>query len=113
MIARSYIFAVAAAAAALSSTLVAVSPAIAQQIEGVEVRYRDLNLTSEAGRTVLDNRIRYAARQLCGQYGATELRWLAMSRACQADVIESAQAQRNAVVGGQRYASLVVSRAAL
>ena len=111
MSARSIIFAVAAVAAAFTSTLTAVSPAMAATA-GVEVSYSDLNLDTSRGRQALDGRIAYAARKLCGDYSHLELRFFADSRACQQEVIAGVQAQREAVLGGDRFASLIVRRAA-
>ena len=108
---RSIIFTVAAVAAAFTSTLTAVSPAMAATA-GVEVSYSDLNLDTSLGRQALDGRIAYAARKLCGDYSHLELRFFADSRACQQEVIAGAQAQREAVLGGDRFASLIVRRAA-
>lgn len=104
---RSTILAVAAVAASLSA-----APASAQTLESIQVSYGDLNLHSAAGRTALDGRIAAAARRLCGTYPAFELEWSQVSRACQADVIASTAGQRDAVVAGESFAALVVSRAA-
>lgn len=106
------ILAAAAATAALVATTLAAGPAFAQSISTVPVAVSDLNLATSAGRDTLDGRIAYAARQLCGNYSHLELKGAAESRSCQAEVIAAAQAQRNALVGGQRFASLRVSRAA-
>ena len=106
------ILAAAAVTAALAATGLAAVPAVAQSISSLPVAVSDLNLATNAGRETLDGRIAYAARQLCGDYSHLELKWAAMSRSCQAEVIASAQPQRNALVGGERFASLRVSRAA-
>jgi UrcA family protein len=109
---RSSVLAVAAVAAGLATVSFAAVPAAAGQLDAVEVQYQDLNLANDAGRAALDSRISAAARQVCGDYMPTELKWREMARACQRDVIASAAPQRNALVGGQRYAALRVSRAA-
>jgi UrcA family protein len=108
---RSSILAVAAVAAGLA-TVTAAAPAVAGQLASVEVEYQDLNLTNAAGQASLDRRIASAARELCGDYMPVELKWRELSRACQAEVIASAAPQRNALVAGERYAALRVSRAA-
>lgn len=109
------VLALAASAAAFLATA-AVSPAIAQSApDTVSISYADLNLASEAGRATFDNRLAYAARQVCGDYHHTELKWAAMSRTCQAEVIAAAQPSRDALVANQdRYAAnrFLVSRAA-
>ena len=106
------ILAAAAAVAALAATGLAAGPAVAQSNATLPVAVGDLNLSTTAGRQALDGRIAYAARQLCGDYSHLELKWAAMSRSCQVEVIASAQPERDALVGGQRLASLRVSRAA-
>jgi UrcA family protein len=105
------ILAVAAATAAFAAAGLA-GPAAAQSIATVPVAVSDLNLATNAGRQTLDGRIAFAARQLCGDYSHLELKWAAMSRSCQSEVIAAAQPQRDALIGGQRFASLRVSRAA-
>lgn len=109
---RSSILAVAAAAAGLATVSLGASPAFAGQLESVEVQYQDLNLANSAGRATLDRRIAAAARQVCGEYLTVELKWAEIARACQNDVIAAAAPQRDALVGGQRYAAVRVSRAA-
>jgi len=104
---RKPLFAVAALAAAYVNTSAAISPAAAHGADGVAISYADLNLANPAGRAALDRRIAAAARQVCGQFLITELKWAEMSRACRVEVIASAQAP-----GAARLASLRVSRAA-
>ena len=104
-----------ASTAAFAATSLVTCPAAAQTAPTrVAVEYGDLNLASDIGRAAFDNRIAYAARQLCGDYLHTELKWAAMSQSCQADVIAGAQARRDAVLAGGGYAqnSFIVSRAA-
>ena len=103
---RSTFLALAAAAAA---TLAA--PAVAQG-DSVTIGYGDLNLTSQAGRTALDQRIDGAARQLCGGASPLELKRVALGRACRAGVLADARAQLARVIVDDQFASLSVSRAA-
>jgi len=102
----------AAFAAAFLNTGVAVTPAAAQTADSVTISYADLNLANAAGRAVLDRRIAHAARQVCGQFAPVELRRNSLSRACQADVIASAEAQRSAIVLASNNANVRVSRTA-
>ncbi len=104
---RKPLFAVAALAAAYVNTSAAISPAMAQGAEAVTISYANLNLANAAGRAVLDRRIAAAARQVCGQYLITELKWAEMSRECRVEVTASAQ-----LPGRPQLASLRVSRAA-
>ncbi len=112
MKARHIVLATAALVAGAANVSIATAPAFAQSLESVAVPYQDLNLTHAAGQRVLDNRIDAAAKQLCGEFLTVELKWSEMSRICRAEVIASVQPQRDALVGGQRFASLRVSRAA-
>lgn len=95
------------AAAALAAAFANIAPAAARTGGAVEVSYADLNLANPAGRAALDRRIAFAARQVCGQFLNTELKWAELSRACRADVTEAAR-----IPGATRLASLRVSRAA-
>ena len=105
---RPFILAAAVAAAGLS-TLTAVGPAVAGET-GVAVQHDDLNLASAAGRAALDRRIDRAARQVCGTALTIELELAAEVDACRSDVIASARAQRDALVGGREFAELRVAR---
>lgn len=102
----------AAAFAVVLNAGIAAAPAAAQTVDSVTVSYADLNLGSAAGRAVLDRRIAHAARQVCGQFAPIELRRNSLSRACQADVIASAEAQRSAIVFASNNANARVSRTA-
>ena len=108
---RPFLFAVAAAAAAVGSNAATVTPAMASE-SGITVPHQDLNLATEAGLAALDRRIARAAGQVCGTAYIMELKFAADVAACRADVIASAQEQRDALVGGQRYAAVRVVRAA-
>lgn len=103
---------IAAAFAVLLNTGLAAAPAAAQAVDSVTVGYADLNLANAAGRAVLDRRIAHAARQVCGQFAPIELRRNSLSRACQADAIASAEAQRSAIVFASNNANARVSRTA-
>ncbi len=103
---RSTILAAAAIVAGLCNVGIGAAPAFAQPLDNIEVAYQDLNLTHVAGRDRLDRRIAAAAERICGSYLITELKFDQLSRACQADVVASVQARRDALVSGERYASL-------
>jgi UrcA family protein len=109
---RSSILAVAAIAAGFATIGLGAAPAVAGQLDAVMVRHQDLNLANSAGQAALDRRIAAAARRVCGDYLLVELKWNEMSRLCRQEVIASAASQRDALVGGQRYAAVRVSRAA-
>jgi UrcA family protein len=96
---------------ALAAALAA-APAAAQT-DSVTIGYGDLNLANQAGRSVLDQRIDGAARELCGQFSPLELKMAALSRTCRAAVHADARAQLARVIVDDRFASITVSRAAL
>jgi len=106
---RSTILALAAVAASLAATGVAVSPAFAA--ESVVVSYADLNLANTAGRQALDARLAFAVEQVCAD-GALDARSLASTRACRADAGAEAASQRDAAVAGGRRGIVRVSRSA-
>ena len=99
----------AAALAALLANAAAVGPAFAQSAPAVEVFYGDLNLASDAGRSVLDRRIAAAAAQLCGHARPAELRRNAAVRACRTETIAQTQEQRDSAV---RYGTVRIADAA-
>ena len=116
MFIRPSILAAAALVASLNIGLVA-APAFAQAPAGITVSFADLNLSSVAGRDILDRRIAGAAEQLCGQYRAVELGWAAAVENCRAETIALTQPQRNAAMGLRgtvqvSQANLRVNRAA-
>lgn len=98
----------AAAIAAMIANVAAVAPALAQGAPSVEVSYGDLNLTSDAGRQILDRRIANAAAQLCGEARPVELTWNAAVEACRSETIASTQPQRDAAV---RYGTVQIASA--
>jgi UrcA family protein len=96
------------------AALAAASPAFAQSPDSVAVGFSDLNLSSPAGRQAFEGRIAAAARLVCGEYQPLQLREIAISRACQARAIASAETRlsHNLSSGNVQLASLNVSRAA-
>ena len=99
----------AAAIAAMIVNVAAVAPVLAQPMPSVEVHFADLNLGSDAGRTVLDRRIANAADQLCGEARPIELTLNAAVQACRSETIALAQPQRDAAV---RYGTVQIAQAA-
>jgi UrcA family protein len=91
---RKIIFSVAAAAAALTSAV----PAAAQEVEKVQIFHGDLNLGSKAGIATFNRRVVRAAEQLCGVSSAQNLVMIARTKACHAEILSSADAQRSALI---------------
>ena len=81
-----------AAVATLATT------ALPARAESIAVRYGDLDLSSQAGRTTLDRRITTAARSVCRNDGTRDLREVMASRNCFRDAIQSTRTQMAALV---------------
>ncbi len=71
----------------------AAAPAAAAP-QQARVSLAGLDLTTEAGVAALDRRIRLAADRLCGTWQAASLLERRTARACRAEAIASAEAQR-------------------
>jgi UrcA family protein len=56
----------------------------------VTVRFNDLNLSTEAGTQVLLHRLKYAARQVCGEVNPRELTRYTQIQACYRQAIGTA-----------------------
>lgn len=93
---RNFLFAFAAVVAALTSTGVAVGPAIAQTANA-SVGYADLNLNSPQGVARLNQRIVQAAELACGPASDRNLVAIRSARACRANALSSATAQLQAI----------------
>jgi len=119
MFVRPSVLAAAILVAGIVDFTVASAPTLAQSPAGITVGYADLNLSSAAGRNVLDRRIADAAERLCGYAHPLELGWVAVVESCRAETIAATQPQRNAALGrsgtveiGQAGQNLRVNRAA-
>jgi UrcA family protein len=64
----------------------------------------DLNLSSEAGRRQLSQRLVIAAREVCGSASDADLAGKNQVRRCRDEVLARAQAQRDIVLAGQPIA---------
>ncbi len=82
-----------AAAVALFAALTA--GAQAADVPQVHVKYGDLNLTTTSGATVLYQRIRGAADQVCGVADSGDLARFARAKACAAHTVAAAVAAVN------------------
>jgi len=82
-----------AAAVALFAALTV--GAQAADVPQVHVKYADLNLGTTAGATVLYQRIRAAADQVCGDHGTRDLARLTAANACAAHAVARAVAALN------------------
>ncbi|HLG87280.1 MAG TPA: UrcA family protein [Alphaproteobacteria bacterium] len=95
LIAAVTIFALAAAA-----PVVAAEPAAEQQ--SLTVKYADLDLTREAGVSLLTARIKHAANAACGPVDFRSLREVGLFNACRDEAIKSAMAKVETAVAAAR-----------
>jgi UrcA family protein len=65
------------------------------------VRTADLNLSTDAGRRQLDQRLVIAAREVCGATSDADLAGKNAVRACRKDVLAQARAKTGEVVAGR------------
>ena len=89
-----------AAAIFAASLAAAPSPAVAQTggPDRIVVSHADLDLTTSAGRAVLDLRVLHAARTACGTPSPADPRGRANAEQCVAEARAAALAQREAAV---------------
>jgi UrcA family protein len=86
-------------ALATATSLIA-SPAVAQPADQVNVTIvhtADIDLSTDAGRRVLDQRLATAAHQLCDTASAVDLKALNDERDCRAAVLENGRAKAQIV----------------
>lgn len=96
------------AIATVAALIVPAAPAHAgaSDVPSVTVGYRDLDLTSTAGRNRLDARIASAARSMCAVHGVRDLRTLKSAKACYRTAIASAQPQLAALAARSKRAAV-------
>jgi UrcA family protein len=86
-------------ALATATSLIA-SPAVAQPADQVNVTIvhtADIDLSTDAGRRALDQRLATAAHQLCDTASAVDLKALNDERDCRAAVLENGRAKAQLV----------------
>lgn len=89
----------------------AASPALAGGVEKVsaDVRYGDLNLTSEQGAATLNRRIALAAEKVCGRPDRRDIKASQAASSCRADAIAAAKPTVELAIAnarnGQSYAA--------
>jgi UrcA family protein len=93
MTARSIIFSLAAAAAALLPSPAAAAPILVEAAPSVKVHFADLNIAAPAGRQTLDRRIARAARQVCGDGSDSNPEMAEAERSCIKTAVSSANLQ--------------------
>ena|SRR5947208_2266375 len=103
---------------ALGSFLVAAiaikaAPALAEPIPQPTVSVvhtADLNLSSEAGRRVLDRRLVVAAREVCGEASDVDLAGKNIVRQCRKDVLDDARSKSERLANRENGSILIAAR---
>ena len=89
----------AALALALPTTALAAMPSASVS---VTVPTRDLDLGSAAGRAALDQRLRHAAIEACGEASSADPAGKRLVRQCRAELVRAGQAQAFAAAARQQ-----------
>ena len=93
MKARSIIFSLAAAAAAILPAAATAAPILVEAAPSVKVSYADLDIGAPAGRATLDRRIAGAAKQVCASGFDVDFKMAQEGRICIKKAVASAQLQ--------------------
>jgi UrcA family protein len=98
------------ALAALTATIALVTPTVSRAEEPISVRvsYADLNLTTDPGRQMLQRRIVFAARTVCGTSDPLNLAFAIAVAECRDGAIADAQPAFDAAVAAARHPSVTV-----
>ncbi len=75
----------------------------------ITVSYADLNLASEAGKHMLNTRLKSAARAVCGPEGTISLRENQKAEECSQAILRAAQPQVALALRGQDGGSIAVA----
>jgi UrcA family protein len=106
-------------AALIAGAAAAAAPAFAQTVEELTVigrqgvgpntrslsavvSYRDLDLTTETGRTVLNQRVRSTAQDLCRQLGENNMGSTGAAPSCEQDALNSVGEQQRVAITNAR-----------
>lgn len=103
------------ASALITAAALKAVPALAEPAAPVEVSVvhtADLDLSSKAGRQVLDARLAHAAREVCGAASDVDLKGKNEVRKCREDVLAKAEAQRERIYAvAQRGTPIAITAA--
>jgi UrcA family protein len=86
----------------------------AQRFErvSVNVKYSDLNLTSEAGQAKLHSRIKSAVLIVCGKDDVGDLNLRRFQQKCRADALQNAQVRANNAIAEYQAGRRVAAQSA-
>lgn len=100
-------------ALSLAASLTAAAPALAEtpvaagDVQLSLVRTADLDLSSEGGRRVLDQRLASAARDVCGTASDVDIKDKNAVRACRDETLAKARTQRETVLAAAERGALI------
>ncbi|HEU5482882.1 MAG TPA: UrcA family protein [Sphingomicrobium sp.] len=96
-----------------ASALVVPTVSQAAETNSIRVSYADLNLASQAGATVLENRIESAARIVCVIEDSREFALAQATNSCRNQAISDAMPAFHAALGAARKPSITVLDASI
>lgn len=99
-------------ALAAAAGLLIASPALAEpaeQLNVATVHTADIDLSTDAGRRALDQRLTTAAHELCDTASAVDLKALNAERDCRAAVVAAARAKASSIIAENRGGTIVVA----
>ena len=99
-----------AAAAAVLGSVPAFAESPLEVVVETKISYADLNLSSAAGRATLDNRIKGAARFVCGPNQGPTLAEHKHRRDCQSNAIQGAHAQVERALASRGAGTVLAAR---
>lgn len=101
--------------ASMTGALIIAAPALAGPMASAnaEVRYGDLDLTSDAGVTQLQRRIRAAAKKLCGTPDIRDIRASEAATACRTAALAQATPKIELAVANARSGQSLAANAAV
>jgi len=102
---------------ALTAILFAATSAVptasqAQDVNSVRIAYADLNLASDAGANVLQQRIRLAAQVACGYEDSRQYDVMMATKTCRTKAVAGARPAFEAALATARHPSVTVGAAA-
>ena len=101
------------AAVLVASALVVPTVSQAAESNWVRVSYADLNLASEVGATILENRIESAARTVCEIEDSRDLTLAQATQICRSQAVADAQPAFHAALSAARNPSVTVMDATI
>ena len=96
------------AAVLIASALVIPTVSQAAASNSVRVSYADLNLASEVGASILENRIEFAARTVCEIEDSRDLDLAQATNSCRTQAVSGAQPAFHAALAAARNPSVTV-----